>query len=204
MNWLAHILLSENNIQFQLGNYLADPLKGRVWPNATQDLINGMYVHKIIDTYTDKHPIFIQSKNRLKKNALLRGIIIDITYDYLLTKNWDKFCNIPKIDFTNEFNEKAKQQKNLLSLSANTSLNRFLKADMLNRYQSLEDLYLAFFKLDERLSPRLLNRDKASSYNELIKNNINDLEKDFLIFFPELCCEAKKYLNKNKINHLNV
>ena len=204
MNWLAHILLSENNIQFQLGNYLADPLKGRVWPNATQDLIKGMSVHKIIDTYTDKHPIFIKSKNRLKKHALLRGIIIDITYDYLLTKNWDKFCNISKIDFTNEFNEKAKKQNDLLSLQANTSLNRFLKADMLNRYQNLEDLSLAFSKLDERLSPRLLKRDTASSYNELIKNNINDLEKDFLIFFPELCYETRKYLNKNKIHHLKV
>ena len=30
MNWLAHIFLSENKIDFQLGNFLADQLKGRL------------------------------------------------------------------------------------------------------------------------------------------------------------------------------
>ena len=35
MNWLAHVFLSENNIEHQLGNLLADPLKGRAWEEAT-------------------------------------------------------------------------------------------------------------------------------------------------------------------------
>lgn len=29
MNWLAHVLLSENHIEYQLGNLLTDPLKGK-------------------------------------------------------------------------------------------------------------------------------------------------------------------------------
>ena len=87
MNWLAHIFLSEQNIDFQIGNYLADPLKGRVWEQASPNLKNGMHVHKIIDSYTDAHREFKRSKLRLGEKGLLKPIIIDLTYDYLLTKN---------------------------------------------------------------------------------------------------------------------
>ena len=58
MNYLAHIFLSENDIYFQLGNYLADRLKGRAWEDAHPNIIKGMQTHKIIDKFTDEHPLF--------------------------------------------------------------------------------------------------------------------------------------------------
>ncbi len=94
MNWLAHIFLSEQNIDFQIGNYLADPLKCKAWDNASEDLINGIKIHMIIDSFTDSHKIVNQSKTRLRDKGLLKSIIIDITYDHFLTKNWDTFSNI--------------------------------------------------------------------------------------------------------------
>jgi acyl carrier protein phosphodiesterase len=30
MNWLAHVFLSEENVDFQIGNFLADPMKGKL------------------------------------------------------------------------------------------------------------------------------------------------------------------------------
>lgn len=91
MNWLAHVFLSEQNIDFQVGNFISDPLKGKAWENASEDIKKGMEVHKIIDSYTDSHTIFKQSKKRLKDKGLLKAVIVDFTYDYLLAKNWDKF-----------------------------------------------------------------------------------------------------------------
>lgn len=95
MNWLAHIFLSEQNIDFQIGNFLADPLKGRAWENASVDLKKGIKTHLIIDTFTDSNEIVTQSKRRLRDSGLLKSIVIDITYDYFLTKNWESFCNVP-------------------------------------------------------------------------------------------------------------
>lgn len=46
MNWLAHVFLSEQNIDFQIGNFLADPLKGRLWEDATIDMKKGMFTIK--------------------------------------------------------------------------------------------------------------------------------------------------------------
>ena len=96
MNWLSHVLLSEQKIDFQLGNYLADPLKGKAWEGASEELKQGIEVHKRIDAYTDNHEIFSQSKNRIREKGLLRGVVVDLTYDYLLTKHWDRFSHTPK------------------------------------------------------------------------------------------------------------
>ncbi|MEN8718109.1 MAG: hypothetical protein ABF301_05600, partial [Sulfurovum sp.] len=81
MNWLSHVFLSEYNIEFQIGNYLSDPLKGKAWGNAPKDVINGINVHKIIDGFCDKNEHFINSKNKLREQGLLRGVAVDIIYD---------------------------------------------------------------------------------------------------------------------------
>ncbi len=39
MNWLAHIFLSENHIEHQLGNLLTDPLKGKAWEGASDRIL---------------------------------------------------------------------------------------------------------------------------------------------------------------------
>ena len=111
MNWLAHVFLSESEIDFQVGNFISDPLKGKAWENASEDIKNGMLSHKIIDSYTDTHSIFKQSKKRLKEKGLLKAVIVDFTYDYLLAKNWNKFCNIELNEFMNDFYKNAEKEK---------------------------------------------------------------------------------------------
>mgnify|MGYP000564575372 CR=1 FL=1 len=71
MNWLAHLFLSEQNVDFQMGNILADPLKGKLWEGSSLQLKKGMAVHKIIDAYTDSHKIVSKSKASLRKKSLV-------------------------------------------------------------------------------------------------------------------------------------
>lgn len=204
MNWLAHIFLSEQNIDFQMGNYLADPLKCKAWDNASKDLTNGIKVHMIIDSYTDSHDIVKQSKSRLRKGGLLKSIVIDITYDYFLTKNWDKFCNIPFDEFTKNFYIQAKERLDFLPQNARASVERLIKFNILNKYQKVEHLEKAFGRFDKRLSVKLASRDTASSYFKSVAENVEHLEKDFLVFFSELCKEVKKNVNSEKITHWKI
>jgi len=201
MNWLAHIFLSEYNIEFQVANYLADPLKGRTWENSSISIKKGMLTHKLIDSYTDSHEIFKTSKNRLGDKGLLKAIVIDITYDYLLTKNWNTFSNISIDIFLNEFYKNAYNLIPNLPDNASTSLKRMIDFDLLNKYQTLEQLNEGFLRVDKRLSKKLATRDKASYYYERVCENIDDLEKDFLLFFPELCKKVKENTNSEKLIH---
>lgn len=204
MNWLAHIFLSEQNIDFQIGNFLADPLKGRFWEDASLDLQKGMITHKYIDTYTDKHEIVSVSKRRLREKGLLKPVIIDLTYDYLLTKNWDKFCNVPLKTFSNQFYTEAYKRTSFLPYQANLPILNMIEKDLLNKYHTINQLKSSFTRMDKRLSPRLLQRETASGYAKNVIDNIYHLEKDFLEFFPELCRTIKPNLNNQKIKHWKI
>ncbi|MDM5271737.1 acyl carrier protein phosphodiesterase [Sulfurovum sp. zt1-1] len=204
MNWLAHVLLSEDKVDFQLGNYLADPLKGRAWESASDDLQRGITVHKLIDSYTDTHKIVSLSKSRLRAQGLLRGVVIDLTYDYLLSKHWEKFTTIPKERFLSEFYENAEKRAPSFPEQPQLLVNNLIKQDRLNKYNSLEELHKALMRIDTRLSPRLLARESASSYIDDIVRMQSRLEQDFLDFFPELCIYLKVHMDDRYIKHWRV
>ncbi len=201
MNWLAHIFLSEQNIDFQIGNFLADPLKGRLWENASIDMINGMQTHKIIDSYTDSHEIVSCSKRRLREKGLLKPVIIDLTYDYFLTKNWNEFCKTPINEFSEVFYHQANQRTAFLPNHANIPIYNMIDRDLLNKYHNLDQLKKSFEKMDKRLSERLRQRETAISYFDSVLENIDDLENDFLNFFPQLCDKVKINIDKEKVKH---
>lgn len=201
MNWLAHIFLSEQEIDFQIGNYLADPLKGRLWDDASIPMQKGMNVHKIIDSYTDNHAHFIQSKQRLGQKGLLKAIVIDLTYDYLLTKHWNLFSNVPLNVFLETFYHQSNARMAHLPPHASTPLKRMIEFDLLNKYKNTEDLRHAFQRVDKRLSVRLKERDQVVRYHEKVCDEMPNIEKDFLSFFPDLCNKVKENVNTNNLEH---
>ncbi len=204
MNWLAHAFLSEDHIDFQIGNILADPLKAKSWNDASIHIQNGMQTHVRIDRYTDSHDIVRLSKKRLREKGLLKPVIIDLTYDYFLTKNWDLFSTISLDEFTQKFYTKANISLDYLPQKASYIVTNLINKDLLNKYHTLEDLNTSFKRMDLRLSERLRKRETASEYFYDVQINIDELEKDFLDFFPQLCDHTKKDLNKEKINHWKI
>ncbi len=96
---------------------------------------NGLETHKKIDSFTDSHPIISISKARLREKGLLKSIVIDITYDYFLTKNWDIFCTIPIETFTKNFYTQASERLEHLPLNAKTSVNHLIQYNLLNAYK---------------------------------------------------------------------
>jgi len=66
MNWLAHVFLSQKDIEHQLGNLLTDPLKAKAWDGATDAFFHrGIKNHLRIDAFTDSHVIVSRSKKSL-------------------------------------------------------------------------------------------------------------------------------------------
>ena len=202
MNWLAHVLLSSQQIDFQLGNYLADPLKCQVWSGATRELIEGVNTHKSIDSFTDSDKIVSLSKSRLRKKGLLKPVIIDLTYDYLLTQHWDSFCTVSRREFLSSFNNAGEQRALEFPQKPQELVLSLVQNDRLNRYNTLEELLQGFGRIDTRLSPRLLAKETASGYYDDVVKNIGAIEEDFLIFFPKLIHHIRDDLRLVDIEHL--
>ena len=186
MNWLAHIFVSTNSIDFQLGNLLADPLKGRRWEGASRQLEEGFRMHGRIDVFTDSNGLVLQSKSRLGSKGYLKGVIIDIAYDYCLTNSWDLYSNIPLECFISTFYRNADMAVADYPPEAEAFVRRIIASGVLTSYGSFEGLALALRRIDLRLSDRLRARESATDYLPILKREMAGISRDFSLFFPQL------------------
>ena len=95
MNHLAHLYLSQTNVDLMVGNFIADRVKGKDLLNYSESVQKGIEMHRAIDTFTDEHAVVMKSKKRLfpvyHKYA---AVIVDMFYDHILAKNWEEYSPI--------------------------------------------------------------------------------------------------------------
>jgi len=201
MNWLAHVFLSENHIEHQLGNLLTDPLKARAWDGASDLVKSGMETHKRIDAFTDSHAIVSKSKTRLAKRGPLKGVALDILYDYYLSVHWEKFAHVERVGFLETFRSEALQAIVSYPDRAQEVIGRVVMTRQLSSYITMDGVESAFGRIDSRLSERLRSKDTATRYLPIIAKENDYLEEAFLDFFPELMHEISKNLSSDTITH---
>ncbi len=186
MNWLAHVFLSTDSIDFQLGNLLSDPLKGRVWRGASEELVAGFRMHARIDSFTDRHEHVRRSKSRLAKKGYLKPVVIDLVYDHLLLRHWNLFCRMDADSFVTGFHRAARPACRDFPDQARRFVFGLVDSQHLLSYRTLDGLHAALQRIDRRLSPRLRARESAAGYLPRIEAELDGIETDFLDFFPQL------------------
>ncbi len=186
MNWLAHTLLSTKKIDYQLGNILADPLRGRAWTGASEALINGMNMHKAIDQFTDNHPILSSSKTKLGADGHLKGVVLDLLFDHLLSQSWEQYAALSLDAYLKNFNNKALKVAVDFPERPQKIVSRMAQTDLLGQYKTFNDLIAALGRIDRRLSARARAKETASQYITVLTEQYEPLKSDFNVFFPEL------------------
>ena len=189
MNFLAHLFLSGENEDILVGNYLADLMNKRALDQMQPDIGSGVFLHRMIDHYTDNHPQVRASSALLRpRHKKYAPILVDIFYDYFLAKNWSKYstedfnafrkrCYATLLDYSHLFPDKiAKRTKQMIG------------GDWLYSYGHHEGIDFVLHKLEQRVSrPELL----AEGIDSLIENE-KKLSEQFKSFFPDLMerCES--------------
>ncbi len=69
LNWLAHVFLSEPDVEFRLGNLLADIVRGEELRRMSAGFQRGVQKHKQIDAFTDSHPLVKRSRSRSERRV---------------------------------------------------------------------------------------------------------------------------------------
>lgn len=185
MNYLAHTLLSKNDVDFQLGNLLSDTLKGRAWDGCSQAHRDGIAMHKAIDRFTDESPIVERAIARLGR-GYLKGVVVDITFDHFLSKHWHTFVRVPQTEFTGAFYQAAQLQLNSLPNKGERFIRNVINYHILDGYGTFDDLALVLSRVNQRLSDKLLSKESATDYLPRLAAKYDALEDDFLAFFPTL------------------
>lgn len=193
MNWLAHLLLSPPEIEFQLGNLLADFVRGAERERMSTPFRDGVRCHLRIDAFTDEHPVVHRSKARLDPRwRRFAGIIMDVYYDHLLARHWDRFCDCTLREFTRRFHQEALPHTSTLSHDAAWILQRMIEEDRLISYRDIHGVELALLRLSNRLNARFHRGIRLQDAVPSLAALDPTLEQDFLEFFPQLVSASRR------------
>jgi acyl carrier protein phosphodiesterase len=187
VNWLAHVFLSEPDIEFKLGNLLADVVRGPELTGMSAEFLRGVRRHKAIDSFTDSHPVVRRSRTRLgAEHRRFSGVLMDVFYDYILATQWHRYSTVSLDAFTGAFYADAKACPISLPPQAQVLIDRIILHDLLGQYRSPQGVEESLRRLSMRLSARW-HRDFAleKSVSALLAQ-ADELTGDFNEFFPEL------------------
>ncbi|HSC34190.1 MAG TPA: ACP phosphodiesterase [Thermodesulfobacteriota bacterium] len=187
MNYLAHIFLAGDSEESVLGNLMGDFVKGPIGNGFPPEIEEGIRTHRKIDVYTDSHEIFKASKKLISpERRRFAGVIIDLTFDHLLSKNWASYSDFDLGNFIRDTYVLLDRRKAILPERFRLFLPRMIEEDWLGSYRTLEGTGIALDRISERLRKRFHRENKLRGAIEEVESNYKELDKNFNMFFPEL------------------
>lgn len=193
MNFLAHIYLSDNDPELQIGNFIGDHVKGKNYLTLPQNIADGVILHRKIDTFTDNHPVFRQSKKYFQPEyGLYSGVIVDMVYDHFLAKNWDKLHPINLYDFTQNFYSALNTYLPILPEKTQIVAPYLIQENWLYSYKTIEGIT----KTLERMDARTKNLSKMRYSHLTLTQYYQNLEYDFFDFIVQVYEYTQNLLNE--------
>lgn len=195
MNFLAHIYLSGDNDLLKIGNFMADSIRGNSYENYPEEIKKGVLLHRSIDSFTDMHPVYRQSKHRLhEKYGHYSGVIMDIFYDHFLAKNWANYSNKKLEEYADEFYQLLRDNYDLLTAKIQGMMPYMIARNWLVSYASISGLEMILFQMDHRTKNRVAMHEAIVELQEFYL----EFEAEFTQFFIELqehCQQKLQELN---------
>ncbi len=194
MNHLAHTHLSFGRPAWVAGNFLADALRGRQAIEALPpDVRQGVLLHRAIDAFTDEHPAVRHSVGLLRaRHGRYAGVVLDILYDHLLARHWERFSETDLHTFSLGAYEAYRAHAHLMPEPIWERLERMIAHNWLTGYDTVDSLRFVFARMSERA--RFDNRFHEA--HEDLTHHGDDLERLFLVFYPELIRHAESVADR--------
>ncbi|WVM93891.1 ACP phosphodiesterase [Halopseudomonas pachastrellae] len=131
-----------------LGDFVKGPVHQLDLPEAVR---GGVWLHRRIDSYTDAHPLVLQSKARVSlERRRFAGILVDMFYDHLLARHWASFTDRPLDDFSRDVYCQLRAQRALMPERAWTVVSYMSEQDWLGSYAELKHLHRAVDNMARR------------------------------------------------------
>jgi len=183
MNFLAHLYLSGDDEELIVGNFIADHVKGDRVLNYNKGIQNGIKLHREIDAFTDSHPVFIQSKERLSENyRKYAGVVTDMFYDHFLSSEWQTYSNESLDQFTDRMHKIIVKKFPVLPEKSQRFIAYMKKFNWLTGYGTFEGLGRAL----NGMAIRTPFKSGMENAVKDLKENYHSYRYEFHIFFPEI------------------
>ena len=190
MNYLAHAYLAESSDEFLIGSFIGDFVKGSVGESYSSEMTKGIRFHRQVDVFADAHHLSRTSRNLFShQRRRYAGIILDICYDHFLSKHWSNYTNTELAGFIDRIYALLEHYRRNLPEKLQVVLPRMFKQNWLACYHTLEGVD----KTLNRIAKRITRENSLSGSIGEIKDNYQQLETNFLYFFPDLLAFAEPF-----------
>ncbi len=192
MNYLAHLYLSFNNEDIMVGNFIADKVKGRKMFDYPTGIRNGIMLHRLIDSFTDKHPVVGESKNRIRlRYGKFSGIVVDMYYDHFLAAGWENYSELSLLQFTRDCYKTLFKNYLIIPARLKRILPWMAAGNWLYAYREIGNIGLAL----QGMSSRIIHNSGIEHGADELVTFYDDFKTDFEKFFPEVISYAKDTIN---------
>ena len=193
MNFLAHVHLSGSSEEVMVGNFIGDFVKGRDMERYSEKVRHGILLHRLIDEFTDNHPVVAESKKRLRpKYRHYAGVIVDVFYDHLLASEWSQYSDEDLRQVAENTYQVVTAHLESLPERVSYVLPYMIRGNWLYNYRKIEGIRRTLEGMSRRTR---FNSRMEESYLDLIEHK-SDYADEFSRFYPDLQDHARKYLTQ--------
>ncbi len=194
MNFLAHLHLADGDPGDMTGGVAADFVRNPDLHLLSPEVFRGVMLHRLIDGFTDRHPVTLRSISRVsRKMGWFGGIVIDIYYDHILARDWAKYSSEPLAEFAARSYAvlEAGQAGLPLHEAAREFMRRFIDDDRLNSYATVAGIEDTLARVSRVIAERIPHRaiPLTDAMPILIARDA-EIAADFHEFYPELMAFA--------------
>ena len=197
MNYLAHIYLSGDDEFLKIGNFMADEIKGKSYKNFPLEIQKGILLHRAIDNFTDHHPLVTKGAHRFFQTVgHYNGVVIDMIYDHLLAKHWEKYSTTKLSVFVENFYLLLETNEDMLPKKISRVIPFMIEHNWLLSYSNIEDLRNILMQMNHKTK----HETQLHKGVDIFLNYQKEFESEFFVFFEEIqeFCKMKiKELNQN-------
>ncbi|MDO6460231.1 ACP phosphodiesterase [Granulosicoccaceae sp. 1_MG-2023] len=182
MNLLAHAFLGFDHDQLVVGQLAGDFIKGRDLSALPPMLAGGVRMHRQLDVWTDRHPVFRRSCARINPaRRRVAGILVDILYDYSLARGWSAYGCTDLPEFAGFVYARLAQHAALLPASMQGFIRGAGDVGLFENYRTEQGIERAINHVQRRLrrSGGLLD----GAFDEIMPL-VPAIDRDFDAFFP--------------------
>ncbi|MBB5320130.1 acyl carrier protein phosphodiesterase [Marinobacter oulmenensis] len=183
MNHLAHLFLAPDSPEARIGSVLGDFTRGVDLGRYPETVVYGVRHHRAVDSFTDGHPAVLASKRLFSaRRRRFAGVALDILYDHYLLRHWSAFSGIDRDSFIRRVYGEFQSHEHLMPETMAIVTRRMVAHDWFGAYENLDNIGYAL----DRVAGRLRFAHRFDGIIEEIREHDEELEANFLIFFPEL------------------
>ncbi|MEZ5535854.1 MAG: ACP phosphodiesterase [Thiolinea sp.] len=187
MNYLAHLSLAQPDPHSLTGNLMGDFMRGVDMEALPAGIQQGIANHRAIDRFTDSHPAVLALKPLFSERyRRFSGIIIDVSFDYFLTKHWEQFHQAGLRGFIDDCYQGLLDSREHMPERMRNTVEHMAEHDWLGSYSELSQVSYAL----DRIAQRIRFKNTFSQAGAEVERHYAALEQAFLVLYPALQQQA--------------